>query len=240
MADKSEKQLTPPYTSYGSFSNFIGTLRSDGLPSRIDRSVMTNLSGSVQSAILSACRWLELVDEEGTPTERLKRLVQAGEEEYPQALRSLLEDSYSFLNDGFDLKNATGAQVAEQFRKRFGIQGSTVNKCMSFFLHAAEDAGIEVSRHVKPPPIQKGGGARRKKKVRRKKAPETGSHEQEAPHVERERASEMVKITVPLHDMRDGEIWFPKGMNGDQWSYALQMARLILEHYRPDIKGGSE
>ncbi len=65
---------------------------------------------------------------------------------------------------GIDLKRATGSQVHEAFRKK-NVQGSTAIKAIAFFLAAAKEAGIEVSKHVKPPgairsPTQRRAGQR--------------------------------------------------------------------------------
>lgn len=200
---------------------------------------MTNLSGAVQSALIAACRWLGLIDENGIPTQKLHTLVDSSDEEYPDALRSVLEESYSFLNEGFDLKNATGGQVAEVFRERFGSTGSTVTKCMNFFIKAAKEAGIQVSPHVKPPKINKGSGRASKKKAAAKRSNDQGAAPANQDAGEKPPKG-MVKIPVPLHGMEDGQIWFQENMSAEQWSYALQMAQLILQHYRPNTNGDDE
>lgn len=236
MSDNSEKRLPPPYASYASFRNFISQLADDGLPSRIDRSVMSNMSGSAQSAILSSCKWLGLITEDGTPTTRMTALVKASADDitYSDELQKLLLGSYSFLReDGFELEKATGAQVAEKFRDLFGIQGSTVNKCMSFFLQAAKDADIKVSKHVKPPPLSRTNRKKRKAKL---SSEETSFEVEQKPEASDRCPDDMAVIPIPLHGMKDGEIRLQRNMSEEQWSYALNMAQLILKHYRPDVE----
>src|SRR5690606_23652198 len=87
----------------------------------------------------------------GEPSKELQQLVDSPEEQRGTLLRPVLERSYSFLfNGSIDLKRATTKQVEDAFRAQ-GISGSTVVKCMSFFLAAAKAAGIQVSPHVKTP-----------------------------------------------------------------------------------------
>jgi len=62
--DKSRRRL-PPYISYRTFDNFIGRLQQQ-VPSRIDRSYWgETLSGSTGTQLMSALRFLNLVDANG-------------------------------------------------------------------------------------------------------------------------------------------------------------------------------
>ena len=77
MTDKLERNnLVPPYVSYKALMKFIETLRR-GIPSQIDRSLMRNLSGTMQTQMLTALRFLKLIDQQGHPEPILSRLVSA-------------------------------------------------------------------------------------------------------------------------------------------------------------------
>ena len=163
MAEQNSKMATPAYVSYKSFIRFINGLR-DHLPSRIDRSILAGMSGSGQSALIGSLEFLGLIDQGGKPQPALEELVTLNGAQYSAKLKELLTASYGFLFDGVDLKRATGSQVHEAFRKK-NVQGSTAIKAIAFFLAAAKDAGIEVSKHVKPPgavrsPTQRRAGQR--------------------------------------------------------------------------------
>ena len=45
----------PPYLGFGTLQNFLDSLR-QGIPSRIDRSIMHSLGGTVQKQLLHALR----------------------------------------------------------------------------------------------------------------------------------------------------------------------------------------
>ena len=140
----------PPYVSYRTFANFVNGFR-QGVPSRIDKSVMTTVAGSVQAQLRTALRYLELIDENGRTQDAFRQLAQSDGIERQQALRSILEKGYPFLlaNDEFELTATTPAEFTEQFKKQ-GAQGDTVRKCELFFLSAAKDAGIAYSDRIEP------------------------------------------------------------------------------------------
>ncbi len=153
----------PPYIAYRTFSNFLRELKARGLPARIDRSVMAHKSGTVQSQLLLALRYLGLIKESGQPTQRLKRLLESDHPERRTVLREALEASYGFVfSPAFGLETATSHQAEELFQ-RTGASGETVRRCLSFFLAAARESGISVSPYIKP--------HQRKKSRSRKRVP---------------------------------------------------------------------
>lgn len=160
MAEQTSNTPTPAYVSYKAFSRFINGLRDGHLPSRIDRSILGAMSGSGQSALLGTLEYLNLIDAQGKPQPGLEQLVTLSGAQYNAKLKELLVGSYGFLLQGIDLKRATGAQVHEAFRKQ-NLQGSTAVKAIAFFLAAAKDAGIEISKHVRPPAIVRSTAQRR-------------------------------------------------------------------------------
>lgn len=147
MAGESETKV-PPYTSFTTFSNFINGLVETGIPGRIDNSLMRNISGSAQSSLLGALRYLNLVREDKAPTDLLPLLATSDESQRGATLRKAMELSYPFLRaQTLDLANATPQQLAESLRA-LGASGGTLDKAIAFFLAAAQVAGIPVSAHI--------------------------------------------------------------------------------------------
>lgn len=152
MKQETEEQsattkAVPAYVPYRSFRNFIDGLK-QGIPSRIDRSVMASMSGALQSQLTAALRFLGLISPNGLPGEFLPKLVNSEGPERVRVLRDILHASYPFLFRGFDLKTATPRMVEEQFSAA-GASGGTIAKCLSFFMAAAKEAEIPVSPHLK-------------------------------------------------------------------------------------------
>lgn len=155
MASKSEKPVLPPYISYKTFINFISGLRETGIPHQIDKSVLRTMSGAIQSATIASLKFLDLINQNAIPTDKLKQLVETDGDNYTIAFRNVLVESYAFmLKNGINIEQATGTQVENKFKEQ-GVSGSTITKCVAFFLAAAKDAGIKVSSHVRPPAIKR-------------------------------------------------------------------------------------
>lgn len=142
-------QPTPPYTSFGSLKSSLSVLSEHGVPNRIDRSVWGNrFSGAVVGQVLTAYRFLRLVDPGGAPTTWLTSLVSAyGGSNWPAALKAVIERCYSDVLD-LDLQKTTASQIYERFRTAYGAEGETGRKCVTFFLHAAQEAAIPVSNYL--------------------------------------------------------------------------------------------
>ena len=148
MLERARSSGTPPYTSYRTFKTFIEDLHEHGVPSRIDRSVLTRFSGVVGTQLMHALRFLGLIEDDGRPTERLKGLVKAhGTGSWPEKLLELLGHEYSPMF-AIDLETATPSHFNEAFRKAFPAADAVVQKCVTFFLYAASDAGVRISGRV--------------------------------------------------------------------------------------------
>ena len=148
MLERTRSSGTPPYTSYRTFKTFIEDLHEHGVPSRIDRSVLTRFSGVVGTQLMHALRFLGLIEDDGRPTERLKALVKAhGPGSWPQQFLELLRHEYAPMF-AIDLESATPSHFNEAFRKAFPAADAVVQKCVTFFLYAANDAGVKISGRV--------------------------------------------------------------------------------------------
>jgi len=95
---------------------------------------------------MTALRALQLVDDDGRPTEDLEHLAGLESDERRSALATLLRRHYPPVF-ALDLTRATRAQFREAFRN-FGAKEGVLAKCEAFFIQAAQDAGLELSSYV--------------------------------------------------------------------------------------------
>jgi len=147
--DGAARGAIPPYVPFPSLKSFVQNAGQQGLANRIDRSVLTNFSGSTQTQLITALRFLGLIDAKGHPTDRLETLVKAsGTDEWSNVLAALLRDTYPTLFGGFDLARATPNQFGERFRGTFPGSDAVQRKAVTFFLGAAQDAKIPISPHI--------------------------------------------------------------------------------------------
>ena len=149
MIKEDGRKRLPPYISYRTFLNFLDRLQ-QGIPSRIDRSYWSErLSGSTGVQLISALRYMNLIDGQNVPNSRLRQLVDTRGNERSDALRQIALESFDFLmQQHFDLKTATYAQLEEVFHSNFQITDSVKRKCVKFFVALASDAGIEFSPFI--------------------------------------------------------------------------------------------
>ena len=157
------RKASIPYISYPTFKSFMVRMAA-AIPARIDRSILSSMSGAGQTQLLSTLRALDLIDAAGVPTSDMEPLAQAFLADDKDMIRDMLQENYLLLFQGFSLGTATSRILVERFEEQ-GLSGDTVRKAISFFLAAAKDAGLQVSPHIKAGkahrPASKGGGARR-------------------------------------------------------------------------------
>jgi Family of unknown function (DUF5343) len=167
MADTT-KQLSPPYATFGQFISFLNKLRETGIPSRIDPTVFGNASGAAYS-IISALKFLKLVDESGAPSKQFTDLVKATDDSRGALLKPLIQKGYpSLFTADVDLTTMTAGQFDEHFRLEYGISGSTVDKVALFFTAACRAADIPLSAHIQSrKPIATSSSAKKSVKQRR-------------------------------------------------------------------------
>jgi len=161
MSDKAQtEKTTPAYVPWRTFTNFSGNLK-DTIPAVIDRAVMHSLSGTAQSQLLSALRFLKLIDNQNRTQELYRKYIIAEGDEQEKILQTILKGAYPFLFDGsggFDLTSGTSVLLDKQLEAN-GATGQTTQKSRTFFMHAARDAGLTLSKFI----VKKGAGTRKRR-----------------------------------------------------------------------------
>ncbi len=128
----------------------------------------------------------------------------------PARLLELLREEYAPMF-AIDLETATPSHFNEAFRKAFPAADAVVQKCVTFFLYAANDAGVKMSGRVlkgrKPRSI-----APRRKPARPTFAPPPARELEAAPPrpqpafpIEGKKPSEILLAHLDLNEMDDGQ-----------------------------------
>jgi Family of unknown function (DUF5343) len=146
--DEKKGSRAAPYTSFKTFRTFIEDLHEQGIPSKIDRSVLRRFSGSVGASVLSGLRFLGLVDGNDAPTSSLRDLTGAfgKEAEWQPALRKVLEAAYGPVI-AINLNEATPSQFIAAFKTYPGTE-DVRRKAEVFFLNAARDCLLPVNKRI--------------------------------------------------------------------------------------------
>ncbi len=144
------RKHSPPYVSYKTFDSFMTRLQQH-LPTRIDRSYWGEMySGSTGTQLMSAMRFLNLIDANARPMPRLKLLVSTTTGEHRAALlRQVADDAYAFALKGtLDTQNATYAELEDVFKNTYRMKSDVCRKCIKFFTEFSKDAGIPLSPQI--------------------------------------------------------------------------------------------
>src|SRR5271167_4302785 len=145
--DTQEKKAPTPYISWKTFTSFIASIHGK-VPAQIDPSILRNMSGTVRSQLLSALKFLELVDADGITQDSLKKLADAyNGEQWKTALAQFLRHSYRKVIGDLNLDTATPAMLRERFRSNGGVDGGTVDLALRFYLIGLKEADVKFSDH---------------------------------------------------------------------------------------------
>jgi hypothetical protein len=146
----------PPYVSWGVFKSTIDTLAETTVPSGpLDRRVLHGLSGADHGALISALRYLGLVDSERRATDEYSVLIE--ESKYPEKFREklmeLLDAKYKHILERVDLERGTISELEKAFKEEGVSQGQMLTKTVRFFIKAyTEGAGLgNMSVHITKP-----------------------------------------------------------------------------------------
>ena len=148
VSDKSRKSL-PPYVSYRTFLNFIEGLQ-PGIPARIDRSYWgERYSGSTGTQLMTALRFLGLINGGGIPTTRLRQLVSSTDTQRHEGLKQIARAAFDFLAErALDPGVATYAQLEEAFSSTYQMTSDVTRKCIKFLVNLLDDAGVFLSPFI--------------------------------------------------------------------------------------------
>lgn len=93
------KDRKAPYAPVSAFTEFLDKIPDKSVPSRVDRPFLQKLNVGVGNewALLSALKFLGIIDAQGTPTAAYRRLLDSDHRQ--EALRNLVEMAYAPLLD---------------------------------------------------------------------------------------------------------------------------------------------
>lgn len=146
-----------PYAPASAVLGLIERHRNKGLPSPVDEDVLARagISPSLIGRTLQALSILDLVTEDGKPSDVLEGIRLAPEAEYQQRLRDWLNSAYADALQFVDPETADEIQIRDAFRsyKPVGQQNRMVTLFMGLF--AAAGVGPERPASVRKVPVRK-------------------------------------------------------------------------------------
>ena len=130
-----------PYAPPSNVAAILQRLRSRNLPERVDADYLRDagVSEGTISRTLFALRFLGLVDG-GVPTEHLREINKATDEEYRAILAGLIRKAYKEVFDVVDPAQDTQERILNVFRRY--TPGSQRERMVVFFLGMCREAGV--------------------------------------------------------------------------------------------------
>jgi hypothetical protein len=191
MANEQQSKQIPPYLPYKTLMSSLENL-AQGIPPVLDRSIWKNQPGTVQSQILSAYKFLGLMNEQNGPTDVLRFLVEHRESPMP-TMKKIIEDKYKSLLDKHALNTMTTTMLANEFESVFQVDGETKKKGIRFLLQAAKANGFVLSKFLLDQ-TRASSGPRKKRGTTRDSEQANGDDDDD----ETDNASTGTKKTIPL------------------------------------------
>ena len=143
-----KQETVPVYLGLKTFQSAIQSLRTHGLPDSLDRTAFGSRSGAEQTQILSAFRFMGLLNDSNKTQESLRALVKAKENttEEKSILAAILKERYANAF-ALNLEAATPGQLDKAIGD-YGATGATRDRSVRFFLKACEYCGIKMSARL--------------------------------------------------------------------------------------------
>lgn len=164
-----ETGFVAPYVPFSTFETGLNKLAAlGGIPPKIDHSVFQQMGGVQKGQVISAFKFLGLIDSDGVPSPLLSEFA-LNKEKRPEALRTIIKQHYPNITEK-DLGTMSQGQLDVKLAdKAYNVSGGTKQKARSFLLKAAEFSGIPLSKLLtsKGPRGPRKGGKRAANRMER-------------------------------------------------------------------------
>ena len=171
----------PPYVAAGILREFLNKLKSVSTPTHLDAKEIEEYGIAKHWAyhLLSALKFLNLVEKNGKTTEALKSLQMRGDES-KNNLEKVVRNAYADLFLKVDPARETRSNIMNFFMKHYGISPSGAEKATTLFLDLCGEAGIPTSqekpsattkaktattKQIVKPPVTESKGERQEEKI---------------------------------------------------------------------------
>jgi hypothetical protein len=220
-SDEQGKKAPTPYIAWKTFIAFIASIHGK-VPAQVDASILRNMSGTHRSQLLSALKFLNLIDADGIAQDNLKKLADIyNTEQWKPALAQFLGHAYKHVVTDLNLDSATPAMLRDRFKSNGGVDGGTVDSALRFYLSGLKEAEVKFSDHLNiRQRAPKGNGTRR----RAVKTALSDEHDNGDGFEPPEGTFEIPFAVLGV----DGSVFLPEDVSQDRWSAISQYVDMVI------------
>jgi hypothetical protein len=134
-----------PYAPPSNITTVLQRLRKRNPPARIDAEFLRDMQiseGTIARAIF-ALRFLNLIEEDDSPSSALQSIATSTDEEYAEILSGLLREAYSDVFERLDPTQDTQDKFLNFFRRY--LPASQRERMVTFFLGMCREAGMQLA-----------------------------------------------------------------------------------------------
>lgn len=136
------QKYSAPYLPFKTFLTGLDHLAAITIPNKIELGTFHGMSGHSRAQMLSALKFLKLVDKDGTPDPSLSELAHNNAAR-KELIRQILDQFYPDIID-LDLSKTTPSQLDKALDgAAYNVTGDTKKKAKTFLLNAAAFAGYK-------------------------------------------------------------------------------------------------
>src|ERR1051325_1664783 len=140
--DTEQKQVAP-YLPFSTLLTALDHLAAVKIPNRIDHRTFPNMSSQSKSQVMSAFKFLGLMDDDGVPTQLLSDLAYK-KDSRKEIMRQIVEEKYPDIV-ALDFSSLSVTELDKALAgARYNVQGETRKKAKTFLLKAAQYSGFTV------------------------------------------------------------------------------------------------
>jgi hypothetical protein len=164
MADEETPKPLPPI-ALPTLITLIGRMGEEGIPDRVDKRYLAGMAHGTQFQYRQAFRALGLTADDDRPTSLLTDLVEASPDDRPELFGMIMSDRYPDLT-GLPL-DASKVDFFRVLRDQYDVKSDVQGrKMLTFFVHAADYAGLPIGPGLRP--TKAGTGSRKSRASRRR------------------------------------------------------------------------
>ncbi|HEX7999111.1 MAG TPA: DUF5343 domain-containing protein [Pyrinomonadaceae bacterium] len=224
-----ETKLVAPYVPFSTFETGLNKLAAlGGLPPKIDHTVFQQMGGVAKGQVISAFKFLGLIDTDGTPSPLLSQLV-LNKDKRKETIRELIKSQYPNITEQ-DLATMSPSQLDAKLNdEAYNVSGSTKLKARTFLLKAAEFADIPLSKLL----TAKGPRGPRTKRAKAANTKQNGNGVKNAPEGETRQEHyvnpDTIRMPISLAPNRVAYVELPKDWSVKDATKLLALLKLSLD-----------